>query len=1737
MLKICFLKHTPIINKYKKIQEKIFFNHFFLQLCKKYGKMIADINFNYIFMRKNIFLSILLMIISVFAFARVEASSLESYATLRDIDKWTFNEYRYYMVREYFRLKENFELRWIINKEVADALLSHAKVGYNYLPDSLMNTNFYNDLKIAIEKWLASPRSEVYYEDIVQKLDIYIQKVNVQKLTWNIEASPISGNAPLTVTFRWRVTDPSGTVIPSSNYVWWFDSWWIKKVVWRWQSINYTFKEEGNFSMFLDVKSNHKNAAGYTDVLPFSTRNVVEVKEKVASLIVGINGISLWEADEIKFTPEEANYGLIFDATSSTPTGWAKFRRTEWIFWNGVERRYDGSPKIERVVYSKEWNYPVSLKLTTNEWRVIERIFTIAIHKPIATIQANKDDGYIGDKFTFSARTSVNEKNLSYTWNIIDISNDKIISTKNGSLFNHVFSEKGRYNIQLQIKDAAWNQDTDTKIIYINSRAPIAEFSYTIPDKAKPNRVLLDGTKSYDPDFSDSGKLKYIWTINGEKIDIEALDSKWAIWYYIFENVWDQNVVLEVVDPDDMNAVKQQKVTISSILSVEFSSLPRVTQRWGTVRFSATSPASRYFEWDFWDGTQKQTASNKIDHIFEKSWIFTVRLTARDADWNTNQTIKTVYVSEANAPYAMVDINLWGTEVPSFDANACSGGAYIVDRVKTVYFKWGESLNLDGTNNGLSYTWKIWNDKYLTSRDTSYKFNELWCFPIKLTVKSDKNWATHSVDTWIKVENLKPILSSLNVSIQNDQVDPVLVSVNAVWAQDPDGVIQSYLWYYYTDTDTEPQDFRITTQPNTTFVIPKISWNYYFVVVMRDNNDARYSSEEWDSNKYFITLNGDNVNTPLIDFKVNKNNLFIGEESVFSAKVKNILWQDITDKSEFAWDFDGDGFYDKETTTWQISHKFESSGTFYTKVRVKYKWMTNVRTIEMNVANLLEPNFEYISLWNTYVFFNTSSWKYDKSVWEMWDGTKIEDRNNFVYTYEDGKASHNVILKISEWTKLKTKEKEVQRDLREMMNVRNSKDIYVISNNKIVDWEITLDSHIEKIVFYIWENQKAANYWVDYDIEVDSDLNGTKDDDIDNLKESSYNDAGLVEVLVNENKTQTLRIFLLDKSWNILDGKDIKIVKTYVQDKEIDAESIIFSGITDAEKVKIEKLKAYVQWLPQEWRLKWMQYVQKLQEEWFYVNEKTKVILEFESFIDSLWVSNGTEIINLLESFLIEWQEDQSLRNMAYNVVKNLIPKELVEYDEIIANLEQIKQNPNKLEENKVLGREILEMIKDTSLISNEDKLTIKTQLQVFIYGSVENIPEEIVTEVKQASWDGNKIIWLLSWVANIIGLIFWVVIFVIIGFFVWFKISNKNTNQGLQDFIIEKTSGKTEDVLSWLSSQKPVSQESAITRPVKKEDVKPPEIKNPLSDVKKEQEQVPDWLKGSVATWEEQKTNSSSNQDASPKIVNEQVPDWFKGSTATSEVKKQEEIVSVPPTQKVEPQVSQEQVPDWLKSNDTSRVKEKVVIEPTPEIETQIQEEVPDWLKSNDTSGGMKEEVVIEPTPEIETQIQEEEVPDWLKGAMTKQPVWEDISPQETEVKEEVVIEPTPEIETQIQEEEIPDWLKWVVSEEKIISQDSPQPKKTTKSPKSKKSDGVIPEVIETPKKEWKSKKADSQSIKNKNDVQEKTQSQELWDDGMDIPDWLKWPTQDDTPATKKSDDFWSLDDANNDDNNSQKK
>jgi len=58
-------------------------------------------------------------------------------------------------------------------------------------------------------------------------------------------------------------------------------------------------------------------------------------------------------------------------------------------------------------------------------------------------------------------------------------------------------------------------------VISIESREPIAEFSHRIPEKNKPNRVFLDGTRSFDPDMTDNGRLQFVWSIDGERVELE----------------------------------------------------------------------------------------------------------------------------------------------------------------------------------------------------------------------------------------------------------------------------------------------------------------------------------------------------------------------------------------------------------------------------------------------------------------------------------------------------------------------------------------------------------------------------------------------------------------------------------------------------------------------------------------------------------------------------------------------------------------------------------------------------------------------------------------------------------------------------------------------------------------------------------------------------------------------------------------------------------------------------------------------------------------------------------------------------------------------------------------------------------------------------------------------------------------------------------------------------------------
>ena len=94
-------------------------------------------------------------------------------------------------------------------------------------------------------------------------------------------------------------------------------------------------------------------------------------------------------------------------------------------------------------------------------------------------------------------------------------------------------------------------------------------------------------------------------------------------------------------------------------------------------------------------------------------------------------------------------------------------------------FQGSESVNIDGETSGLDFSWKIGNNKFFTSNSVQFRFDELGCFPVKLTVTSQDNKRSHSVQSYVQVENLKPTLSSITVSPSDINSDPVVVQVSA----------------------------------------------------------------------------------------------------------------------------------------------------------------------------------------------------------------------------------------------------------------------------------------------------------------------------------------------------------------------------------------------------------------------------------------------------------------------------------------------------------------------------------------------------------------------------------------------------------------------------------------------------------------------------------------------------------------------------------------------------------------------------------------------------------------------------------------------------------------------------------------------------------------------------------------------------------------------------------------------
>ncbi len=95
-------------------------------------------------------------------------------------------------------------------------------------------------------------------------------------------------------------------------------------------------------------------------------------------------------------------------------------------------------------------------------------------------------------------------------------------------------------------------------------------------------------------------------------------------------------------------------------------------------------------------------------------------------------------------------------------------------------------------------------------------------------------------------------------------------------------------------------------------------------MILEDNDGARVNSMDAIKNQVPLIVDNENGNVymPIITLNTPKTTIKAGESARFSVTAKTILNTDITARSQYAWDFDGDGVFDEKTSTPSIEHVY-----------------------------------------------------------------------------------------------------------------------------------------------------------------------------------------------------------------------------------------------------------------------------------------------------------------------------------------------------------------------------------------------------------------------------------------------------------------------------------------------------------------------------------------------------------------------------------------------------------------------------------------------------------------------------------------------------------------------------------------------------------------------------------------------------------------------------------------------
>lgn len=755
-----------------------------------------------------------------------------------------------------------------------------------------------------------------------------------------------------------------------------------------------TFDRPGTYRAAVKIKSKEpkKYAPGIAvitiKVKPPTTKIHLDVTppgEKTITVMSYSGDLLTADRKTVQITSKNSEE-IVFNANVTNKTD-AKFYK--WDFGDGEITNFETSATYKKT-YKEPGKYKVTLEVM-NEVGVIDRkVFTVEISSIAARISPQPETGaFVNTPVSFDAGGSKSDlgKIINYAWEI-DYVEDQEIDAKvksdlnkiyplkesgsNLKVLTHTFKYPVKYRITVTVRDNSTSKLEATETIdnyQLKSKPPVAVFDYSVPKKNQPGLYYFDGKKSYDPD--GQGELDYAWSITPEDgravVDgvAHGLDSAQPIIKFTKKGEYEVKLKVsdKVAEEEYHEIVKTVKV--DNILGVQWKEGQKSTETLklnqqtnileAAAKFSFVADNAVAYEIDFGDGETETDdinpssgAATEASHTYLEAGKFNVKLTVYDEDDNENSIERKFFVGGSDKPIAKIKLFINGEE--HFDLSK----PVKISKKDNLEFDAGDSKNTDGTAKDLVYSWDFGNTKTSSKKKATTTYKEFspkdpGYFKVKLKV-SDKDDPSKSLncpqcedEIQLDVINKAPIYSSIEAIPQifsADLVTPVTVNMKVFGAEDTDGDIVKYKWWYFDEDDhEEPLGLQITNSPSAQLIIgtrgkegQKIT--YGFGLEITDSDSSVYSNKEAidDGNYAKITvINGANA-VPVAKFSISSSSIYTGEKVTLTSAST-----DPDGKIEkYYWDVEGNGFFDNEPKKEPVlEHEFTTKNKEGYEVRLK----------------------------------------------------------------------------------------------------------------------------------------------------------------------------------------------------------------------------------------------------------------------------------------------------------------------------------------------------------------------------------------------------------------------------------------------------------------------------------------------------------------------------------------------------------------------------------------------------------------------------------------------------------------------------------------------------------------------------------------------------------------------------------------------------------------------------------